>query len=199
MKPSPQTCKTNRPELVLTSRVANTEAAPSCRLLSTLVKRMNYPPEYSDPSDRLIAVDDLIWFNEGTQVGFVYEIIENPSTWGLDETGVMTQALHPLGVKEKENSPGLCFYPERCFRDEGIGKLTEKEKIELNRAIELALDRFEIHNPTFTVGAYKKENSQKEEWHIRLFQDGDEGRIERIDFTENTRQNWTNQSLLDNA
>lgn len=151
---------------------------------------MNYPSEYSDPIDRLISVGDLIWFNEGTQVGFIYEIIDDPETWGLDEIGVMTQALHPIEVKEKENSPGLCFYPESCFRDEGIGKLTQKEKEGMNGAIQIALNRFQVSEPVFSVGAYKIEDSEREEWHIQLFENGNESRLEKIDFTENTRHQW---------
>jgi len=151
---------------------------------------MNYPIEYSYPNDRLITVGDLIWINEGTQVGFIYEIIEDPETWGLDEVGVMTQVLHPIEVKEKENSPGLCFYPESCFRDEGIGKLTENEKKEMNRAIQIALDRFQASEPAFTVSAYKKESSEDEEWRITLFEDGNETLLEHVDFTKNTRHKW---------
>lgn len=151
---------------------------------------MNYPSEYSFPNDNLIAKDDLIWFNEGVSVGFIYEIVEDPSFWGVEETGVMIQSLHPLEVKEREDSPGLFFYPESSFADEGIGRLTDNEKKEVNRAIEIALDRFQETSPVFTVSAYKKDNSKNEEWHIALFENGNESRLEQIDFTENTRHNW---------
>ena len=154
-----------------------------------VIQKMTYPSEYALIKGEVIKIGDLIWYNEGVGVGFVYDIITTPEEWGLEdsETGIMIQSLHPLQTKEKEHSPGLYFNSESLLEDEGVGRLTGHEINELNHAISIALEEFNSLDPIYTVSAYKDMTTEEECWHIRFFKENKISIEMKIPFRPNTR------------
>lgn len=76
-----------------------------------------------------MSVGDLIWFNEGTQVGIISEILSDENLanqMGLDDIGIFI-CIDILSNKLHND----VFNPESLFINEGIEELddTEKEKV----------------------------------------------------------------------
>ena len=85
------------------------------------------------PDGSPINVGDLVWWNEGSCVGYVQVIAESEAEyvgWGLDSPHVFLSNIHPF-------SPGSNIgvaYPEACLKDEGVAPLIGEDRIRLDRA-----------------------------------------------------------------
>ena len=158
----------------------------------TLNVDMEYPATYSFVDGEEVRKDDIVWLNEGTQVGFIYEIITKPDEWGLEKSdkGVMIQSLHPLDAREKEYSPGLQFVTEEQFEDEGIGRLSSKELHELDYAVNKFFEDHPVTDIIYTVDAAMDMESKCEYWHISIVKNGVVSHNKRIKFREGTRYPW---------
>ena len=85
------------------------------------------------PDGSPINVGDLVWWNEGSCVGYVQVIAESEAEyvgWGLDSPHVFLSNIHPF-------APGSNIgvaYPEACLKDEGVAPLIGEDRIRLDRA-----------------------------------------------------------------
>ena len=93
------------------------------------------------PEGQLIQVGDLIWWEEGTCVGFVETILEDQTeytSWGLKAPSLAFTNLHPFEANQSKHKQhigppgrgGTTIYPESKLVDEGIGLLSDHEKEE---------------------------------------------------------------------
>lgn len=88
------------------------------------------------PDGSSVRPGDLIWWDEGTCVGFVQEVIETEADrckWGLAQPHIAIGG-HPYNPA----APGFVTCPEFLLADEGVSKLTADERAQLNKAIEHA-------------------------------------------------------------
>ncbi|RYD85622.1 MAG: hypothetical protein EOP84_01950 [Verrucomicrobiaceae bacterium] len=85
------------------------------------------------PDGKVIHVGDLIWWNEGSCIGFIQSIAESKreyEAWGLDRPHLFLSMIHPFDPNEKS---GIA-HDETCLVDEAIGLLTEAEALDLSEA-----------------------------------------------------------------
>jgi hypothetical protein len=88
------------------------------------------------PDGTSVKEGDLIWWDEGNCVGFVNEVIETEADqrkWGLRHPHISIGG-HPF----RPGAPGFVTCPASLLADEGIGRLTADDCVQLNRAIEHA-------------------------------------------------------------
>lgn len=77
------------------------------------------------PSGEEVKIGDLIWWDEGTEIGRVALLItaeEDQLMYGQDERGIFIET-DPLARRLYP----VVFYPESMFEDEAIDVLTESE------------------------------------------------------------------------
>lgn len=89
------------------------------------------------PDGNIICVGDLIWWNEGSCVGYIQSVAESEEeykSWGLDRPHLFLSNIHPFDPSEKS---GIA-YDEACLVDEAIGLLTKAESDDLTEAISKA-------------------------------------------------------------
>ena len=89
------------------------------------------------PDGEQISLGDHIWWNEGSSIGFVHEIIESPgdqAEWNFDQPHILLSGFHP----HNPGGPGYVAYPRSDFEDEGICVLTSNEEKDFIAALESA-------------------------------------------------------------
>jgi len=92
------------------------------------------------PDGLQIHVGDLIWWDEGHCVGYVQAIAESREdyeSWGLDSPHIFVCNRHPFDPALATSS-GVA-YGASFLEDEGIGPLSAAERLEFERATQLAL------------------------------------------------------------
>ena len=77
------------------------------------------------PDGSIVAINDIVWWNEGLYVGKIDGIYSSPSeinAMGLNEPSIS------IRYDDSSDQVGCSvIYPISSFRDEGIGKLTIAE------------------------------------------------------------------------
>ncbi len=124
------------------------------------------------PGGQLIQKGDLVWWNEGTSVGFIHDLIEsreNFSWWGLEYSSpqLMFACWHPY--QRGDVNGYLCQAAEHS-KDDGVGLLTKHEREELEWATAKARAEVapELREYRFSVDAHLNTGTGKEEWHIEF-------------------------------
>ena len=72
------------------------------------------------PDGQKVNVGDIIWWNEGNEIGKVHALIESSAhqtEWSESGPGIVVMAL----PRRKDIDPAQLFWAERDFNDEGIG------------------------------------------------------------------------------
>lgn len=114
----------------------------------------------SYPSGLEILKGDLIWWDEGLQIGYVRQVCPNDLTNQAESHIVVGSPPY-----HASNIEGLVL-PQSLFVDEGLSKLSVSEAKEYFCAKELAFERFD--NPV--VGSYRVnvfyENEEVASWHF---------------------------------
>lgn len=116
------------------------------------------------PDGNVICVGDLIWWNEGSCIGFIQSVAESKEeyeSWGLDCPHLFLSMIHPFDPSEKS---GIA-HDEACLADEAIGLLTKAEAHDLSRATTEA----GITEPSYSVYP-EYENGRMTHWRFE-FQD----------------------------
>lgn len=135
---------------------------------------MNYP------DGSTVNIGDLIWWNEGTCVGYVQVVAESKDdyeSWGLTAPSIFLSNRHPF-----DRSLGTGVQYERAsFEDEGIGLLSPEESKQLERATaearKFATEDFDILTYAVTM---EVENCQHVGWVFTLFREGKQVQIVRV-------------------
>lgn len=154
---------------------------------------MKYPEKYTpDGRSTEIAQGDLVWWNEGTGIGYVHQIIEEGhdliSYECFDEPHVSFVGLHPYEPATEWN--GGVFYPQSVLEDEGVGLLSLHEQAELSWALEQAHEFTGggYQNWSYFVSAIQDMERGEEDWVIQFSNTEDERSEEiKIPFRPNTR------------
>lgn len=135
----------------------------------------------SYPDGRTIKVGDHIWWNEGTCVGYVEDVIETDhqiDSWGLSEASIAVSNIHPYDVicqKHPQETGaallgGTVVYSLTDLADEGIGLLSASDEFEFSAALRLAFAR--LPEPDrgcpYCVTAYFDGASNVEHWHFHF-------------------------------
>lgn len=92
------------------------------------------------PDGSQIHVGDLIWWDEGLCVGYVQAIAESREdyeSWGLDSPHIFVSNRHPFDPSLATS--GGVAYGASFLEDDGIGPLSAVERLEFERATQLAL------------------------------------------------------------
>lgn len=92
------------------------------------------------PDGSQIHVGDLIWWDEGHCVGYVQAIAESREdyeSWELDSPHIFVSNRHPFDPS-LATSIGVA-YGASFLEDDGIGPLSAAERLEFERATQLAL------------------------------------------------------------
>jgi hypothetical protein len=145
---------------------------------------MKYAEQYSNGQPpKTICEGDLIWWNEGVCVGFVEEVMEDPSDyerWGLDQPSIAFTNLHPFKANAEKHKQHIGFvttgatvvhpFDRQHLEDEGVGPLTPHERSELAWAISEAKSRVDstYHNCPYCVSALKDMEHGEEAWHFHF-------------------------------
>jgi hypothetical protein len=139
---------------------------------------MKYPEEYSHDSEpKQIHVGDLVWWNEGTCVGFIIQLIEEEADrkdYSTDESEIVFSNFHPFAANTPKYNPHTgsflsgcsTIYPERMLEDEGIGLLSPHERSEFDWAISKAKQAVstEHRDLPFYVNVVMNLDSRIEDW-----------------------------------
>jgi hypothetical protein len=91
--------------------------------LKVEAQRTKLQMEYPDGSE--IRIGDLVWWDEGAQVGRVAYLVSDADqmkSWGLHERGIFIDA-----DAFSRRLECVVFYPLSSFEDEGIGILSAEE------------------------------------------------------------------------
>ena len=202
-----------------TARRLSVVSATSCarrRLIRDVLKRMKYPVQYSNGQEpKQIRVGDLVWWNEGVCVGFVQELMEEPSDyerWGLDGPSIAFTNLHPFEANDDkrkqhvddEITGATVVHPlnNQHLEDEGIGLLTPHEQSELIWAIGEAKSRVDsaYSNNPFCVSALKDMERGEEDRHFHFVDlESQIAQTTVFPFRPNTRTKEGEQGLTPNA
>lgn len=86
------------------------------------------------PDSNTVTVGDLIWWNEGSCVGYVQSVADSEEefeAWGLDRSHLFLANVHPFDPHEKSG----VAYDQGCLADEGIALLSSEEQADLERAV----------------------------------------------------------------
>ncbi len=143
---------------------------------------MKYPNQYSFGTEREeVRVGDLVWWNEGVCVGFIVEVMEWPeeyARWGLDQPSIALSNLHPFHanrVKHMQHiggvtTGGTVVNSADQMEEEGVGRLSDHERAELEWAISEAKGRVapEHRDAPFCVSAIKDMIRDEEDWHVHF-------------------------------
>lgn len=139
---------------------------------------MQYSGEYSHGSEpKQIHIGDLVWWNEGTCVGFVVQLIEEEADrrdYGKDESCIVFSNLHPHEANAIKYNPNTgsflsgsrTIYPESMLEDEGIDLLSPHERSEFDWAISKAKQAVspEHRDLPFYVNVVMNLDSRIEDW-----------------------------------
>ena len=135
----------------------------------------------SYPDGRTIKVGDHIWWNEGTCVGYVEDVIENDNqidSWGLSEASIAVSNIHPYEIICQKHPQeigtvllgGTVVYSLTDLADEGIELLSATDEFEFSSALRLALARLPVPDRgcPYCITAYFDEASKLEHWHFHF-------------------------------
>lgn len=89
------------------------------------------------PDGSMVSRGDHIWWNEGSCVGFVHEVVEggeDDKKWGFDEPHLLLSGYHP----SDPGGPGYVAYAETDLEREGISRLTDREEADYRLALDSA-------------------------------------------------------------
>jgi hypothetical protein len=137
---------------------------------------MRYPVKYSrNPDPREIHRGDLVWWNEGTCVGFVEDVMEDQAVyeaWGLDEPGVAFTNLHPFEANELKHKQrtgsvttgATVVYPQRSLEDEAVELLSPDEHYELDSAMASARSAAAPKNRDLAICVSKGRSTDGNGW-----------------------------------
>ena len=146
---------------------------------------MKYPLLYTPPGHSGdIRIGDLVWWNEGTCIGYVLAIVDQPEqceAYGLDKPHIDLSNLHPFEANQSKHplytgapwSGGTVIHHEPCFEDEGIGPLSQHEHAELEWAIATARSKVSAahRDSPFSIQAILDLNRKEEDWVFRFVDD----------------------------
>ena len=88
------------------------------------------------PNGQPVQIGDLVWWNEGSCIGFVQSMVESEEdcqTMGLKGPHLFISSRHPFD----SNTMGVA-YPIACFEDEGIAPLALEELDQFEKAKDFA-------------------------------------------------------------
>ena len=154
---------------------------------------MKYPKKYTpEGCSGEIATGDLVWWNEGVDIGYVLQIVKEGDDLFCEEVfnepHISFYSLHPYNPDAEWNS-GI-FYPYSVLEDEGVGPLSDHEKNELNWAISQAraLSQGAYEGWPCNVRAIKDVNRGESDWLIKFIKSHDEvSEVFKVPFRPNTR------------
>lgn len=133
--------------------------------------------EYPDGAP--IRVGDLVWWNEGRNIGFVQSIVESMEEceqWGLAGPHIFFADRHPFDPAVT----GIA-YPVSSLADEGVSQLTPQDLTSVAQAVKQA--RFQLggipQRLDYSVSA-EWENSRLTRWVITFHGESEEETVVRI-------------------
>jgi hypothetical protein len=135
----------------------------------------------SYPDGKTINVGDHIWWNGGSCVGYVEDLIESEEqigSWGLAEPGIAVSNLHPREFIFRKHPQkigavllgGTVVYSVTELADEGVGLLSATEESEFSWALGVALaglSKVESCGPYCVTVHFDKESSV-EHWEFHF-------------------------------
>lgn len=147
---------------------------------------MNYP------DGNIVRAGDLIWWNEGSCVGYVQSVADSREefeAWGLDRPHLFLSNIHPFDSTQQS---GIA-YDEDCLADEGIGFLSAMELTDLKNAITKA----QIYDRTFSVFA-DCQDGRKTHWRFEINNVDASTHVARVPFGTLTTPHPQKPSAPDN-